>query len=286
WYHPSRVLTLVYQPFALGTLAIFAYNEVDLATSGKKGGLRTFIAICAMSGAFGVADAHVQGGMIGDLSLMCPGVYSGFLLLHFSNGFLLLLYICKKSFILDLVCSHLLLICIRSYNFCLEINYKKRPLKILQMDFAWELIILCLEKTKIMRSMSVFAGKPCSRVVFCNLHGLRVLMCALYAFVFPKLPIVKHYRSKAASERSQTVTADLAAGGIQALPNEGVLTYPVLWKVFYDDKERPNRYLLAKEQISRPDAEDMEIIFGDVQEKSDNGPSLLDRAAGIFYSVN
>ncbi|KAF9609227.1 hypothetical protein IFM89_014421 [Coptis chinensis] len=75
--------------------------------------------------------------------------------------------------------------------------------------------------------------------------------------------------------------------------------YPGLWKVFYDDKERPNRYLLAKEQISRPDAEDLEvcgcltgfvvckmIIFGDVQEKSDNGPSLLDRAAGIFSSVN
>lgn len=34
-----------------------------------------------------------------------------------------------------------------------------------------------------------------------------------------------------------------------------------LWKVFYDDKERPGRYLLAKELISRPDAEELEVSF-------------------------
>ncbi|KAI9177290.1 hypothetical protein LWI28_013291 [Acer negundo] len=102
-YHPSRVLTLVYQPFALGTLAILAYNEakintrkrnlfgyglffissllvlvLDLATSGK-GGIGTFIGICAMSGAFGLADAHVQGGMVGDLSFMTPELVQSFL---------------------------------------------------------------------------------------------------------------------------------------------------------------------------------------------------------------
>lgn len=144
-YHSARVLTLVYQPFALGTLAILAYREaklntrrrnlfgymlffissllvlvvsricfpnqifsflniarsgyryhwfrnkllrlwdslfipfisiiilqqLDLATSGK-GGLGTFIGICAISGVFGIADAHVQGGMVGDLSFMRP----------------------------------------------------------------------------------------------------------------------------------------------------------------------------------------------------------------------
>lgn len=95
-YHPSRVLTLVYQPFALGTMAILAYNEskidtrrrnltgyilffistfallvLDLATSGK-GGIRNFIGICIIVAAFGVADAHVQGGMVGDQSFMCP----------------------------------------------------------------------------------------------------------------------------------------------------------------------------------------------------------------------
>lgn len=29
--------------------------------------------------------------------------------------------------------------------------------------------------------------------------------------------------------------------------------------MFYDDKDRPNRYLLAKEQISRPDAGELEV---------------------------
>jgi hypothetical protein len=31
------------------------------------------------------------------------------------------------------------------------------------------------------------------------------------------------------------------------------------WKVFSDDKDRPNRYQLAKELISRPDAEELEV---------------------------
>lgn len=44
---------------------------MDLATAGK-GGLGTYIGICILSGAFGVADAHVQGGMVGDLSFMLP----------------------------------------------------------------------------------------------------------------------------------------------------------------------------------------------------------------------
>ncbi|KAJ6367608.1 hypothetical protein OIU78_000219 [Salix suchowensis] len=101
-YHPSRVLTLVYQPFALGTMAILAYKEakintrkrniagyilftastlmlmvVDLATSGR-GGIGPFVGICAVVAAFGVADAHVQGGMVGDMAFMCPEFMQSF----------------------------------------------------------------------------------------------------------------------------------------------------------------------------------------------------------------
>lgn len=61
--------------------------------------------------------------------------------------------------------------------------------------------------------------------------------------------------------------------------------YPGQWKVFYDDKDRPNRYKLAKEQIMRPDAEDLEMIFGDVEEKTNSGPSLFDGAASVFSSL-
>lgn len=45
--------------------------QLDLITSGK-GGTQNYIVICVFVAAFGVADAHVQGGMVGDLSLMCP----------------------------------------------------------------------------------------------------------------------------------------------------------------------------------------------------------------------
>lgn len=34
--------------------------------------MAAFAGVCVVSAAFGVADAHVQGGMVGDLSLMCP----------------------------------------------------------------------------------------------------------------------------------------------------------------------------------------------------------------------
>lgn len=32
----------------------------------------SFICVCLISGAFGLADAYVQGGMVGDLSFMLP----------------------------------------------------------------------------------------------------------------------------------------------------------------------------------------------------------------------
>ncbi|XP_055816755.1 uncharacterized protein LOC129886201 [Solanum dulcamara] len=77
------------------------------------------------------------------------------------------------------------------------------------------------------------------------------------------------------------------AYSMRPLPDGAVFRcYPGLWKVFYDDKDRPNRYLLAKEQISRPTTEDLEIIYGGVDEKEDKGPSLLNQAAGIFSSIN
>lgn len=50
---------------------ILAVRQLDLATSGK-GGIGSFIGVCVISATFGLADANVQGGMIGDLSLMRP----------------------------------------------------------------------------------------------------------------------------------------------------------------------------------------------------------------------
>ncbi|CAL5397090.1 unnamed protein product [Camellia sinensis] len=50
----------------------------------------------------------------------------------------------------------------------------------------------------------------------------KVLFILLYAFIFPKLPIVKYYHLKAASEGSKTVSGDLAAGGIRTEATQGL----------------------------------------------------------------
>ncbi|GAV83284.1 Nucleoside_tran domain-containing protein [Cephalotus follicularis] len=192
-YHSSRVLTLVYQPFVFTTTAIFTYNEakintrrrnifgyllffistllvlvLDLATSGK-GGLGTFIGICALSAVFGVADGNVEGGMIGDLSFMQPEFLQSFLAGFAASGVLTsaLRLITKAAF----------------------------------------------ENSK--------DGLRKGAILFLAITCLFELLCLLlYAYVFPKLPIVKYYRSKAASEGSKTVSADLAAGGIQTVSQQ------------------------------------------------------------------
>ncbi|CAI9102228.1 OLC1v1000467C1 [Oldenlandia corymbosa var. corymbosa] len=70
---------------------------------------------------------------------------------------------------------------------------------------------------------------------------------------------------------------------MRPLPKGAVFRcYPGLWKVFYDDKDRPNRYLLAKELVSRPDAEELEIIFRGSEEKPDKALSFFDQAASAY----
>ncbi|XP_044460630.1 equilibrative nucleotide transporter 3-like [Mangifera indica] len=187
-YHPSRALTLVYQPFAFGTIAILAYNEskidtrlrnlagytiffastfalllLDLATSGK-GGIGPFLGICAIVACFGVADAHVQGGMVGDLSFMCPEFI--------------------QSFFAGLAASGTLTSALRLITVAAFEKYKN--------------------------------GLRHGVMLFLAICTFFEFICILlYAFLFPKLPIVKYYRSKAASQGSKTVAADLAAAGVQ-----------------------------------------------------------------------
>lgn len=187
-YHPSRVLTLVYQPFALGTMAILAYKEskvdtrkrniagyilffiattmlivVDLATSGK-GGVGPYIGVCACVALFGISDAHVQGGMVGDLSFMCPEFIQSFMAGLAASG---------------VATSALRLITKAAFEDASN-GLRKGTLLFLAISSLFEFICIFL-----------------------------------YAYLFPKLPIVKYYRSKAASEGATTVTADLAAAGIQ-----------------------------------------------------------------------
>ncbi|RWW61162.1 hypothetical protein BHE74_00031804 [Ensete ventricosum] len=234
-YHPTRVLTLIYQPFALVTTAVLTYHEaktntrlrnlagytlffisslalvvvcisiiiryfdiifqshqilhvtiqLDVATSGK-GGIGVFIGVCIVSAAFGTADGFCQGGMVGDLSLMSPQ-FIQYGDTHERFFFLAAL----KSFMAGLAASGTLTSALR-----------------------------LITKAAFENSQD---GLRKGATLFFALSAFFELLCVfLYAFVFPKLPIVKYYRAKAASEGSRTVAADLAAAGIEAAPDTGV----------------------------------------------------------------
>lgn len=186
-YHPTRVLILVYQPFALLTLSILAYKEarvntrsrillgycifflssllipvLDLGNSGH-GGIGPFVGVCVASALFGVADAHVQGGMAGDLSYMRP-------------DFL-------QSFFAGLAASGTATSALRMVTKAAFENSRD--------------------------------GLRKGALTFFFISTFFVFICILlYAFLFPRLEVVKYYRMKAASQGSKTVTADLAAGGL------------------------------------------------------------------------
>lgn len=187
-YHPSRVLTLVYQPFAVGTLLLLTYREarlntrlrilsgfilffistlalliLDVATSGL-GGIGPYIGVCIISAAFGIADAHVQGGLVGDLSYMCPEF--------------------MQSFFAGLAVSGALTSALR-----------------LITKAAFE---------------NTDDGLRKGAILFFAISTFFELLCVLlYAFVFPKLPIVKYYQAKAASELSTKPSSDATAGTTQ-----------------------------------------------------------------------
>ncbi|KAL1567337.1 Epsin-3, clathrin recruitment and traffic between the Golgi and endosome [Salvia divinorum] len=194
-YHPSRVLTLVYQPFAFGTMMLLAYYEakintrkrilfgyslfalctlalvlVDVGTSGK-GGVANYIGICLLVAGFGLADAFTQGGIVGDLSFMDPTF--------------------MQSFFAGLAASGALTSGLRLVT---KWAFDKTD------DGLRKGVILFLSISTLIEFVSVF----------------------LYAYVFGRIPIVKHFRKKAASEGSKTVASDLAAAGIHTTDDQVV----------------------------------------------------------------
>ncbi|MCL7029129.1 hypothetical protein MKW94_011794 [Papaver nudicaule] len=193
-YHSARVFPIVYCPMVLTTTAVLVYYEatvntrkriisgfllqfmsnaaiiiLDLATSGG-GGFWSFICLCLIVVVVAVAQGSQEGGLFGDLSLMCPEFMQFFLSGMAASGILT---------------SSLRLI----------------------------------TKAAFPNSRS---GLRKGAMVFLSVATSFMLLCAvLYAFVFAKLPIVKYYRSKAASEGSKTVAADLVAAGQEMQPIVG-----------------------------------------------------------------
>ncbi|KAI3978438.1 hypothetical protein MKX01_006953 [Papaver californicum] len=182
-YHSARVLPIVYAPVVLRITAILAYYEatlntrkriisgflllfmsnagiliLDLATSGG-GGLWTFIGVCLIVALIAIAQGSLEGGLFGDLSLMCPDFMRNFL-----NGM-------SASGILT-----------SSLRLVKKAAFENSRSGLRNGAIATSFMMLC---------------------------------AVLYAFIFAKLPIVKYYRSKAASEGSKTVAADLVAAGLE-----------------------------------------------------------------------
>ncbi|KAL5159428.1 Equilibrative nucleotide transporter 3 [Glycine soja] len=192
-YHPSRLLTLVYQPFAIGTLAILAYNEAKLNTRIRN------------IGDFGVADAYVQGGMVGDLSYMK---------LEFIQSFL------AGVAASDALTSALRLITKTTFEnskdvLCKGASKFNSPVLLIFHSMNTFMLMWLIEYyiTDHLSSYTIHAV-----LFFAISTFFELLSVVLYAFIFPKIPIVKYYHSKAASEGSKTVSADLAARGIRTLP--------------------------------------------------------------------
>eukprot|EP00256_Glycine_max_P069963 XP_025984558.1 equilibrative nucleotide transporter 3 [Glycine max] len=155
-----------------------------------------------MGGAFGIADAHTQGGMVGDLSYMLPEFI--------------------QSFLAGLAASGVLTSALR-----------------LITKAAFEKTKNGLRKGASTDHLSFY---PAPAVMFFAISTFFELLCVLlYSFVFPKLAIVKYYRSKAASEGSKTVSADLAAGGIQ-IPSGGV-QYALVLIAMYNVCDLIGRYI-------------------------------------------
>ncbi|KMZ68037.1 Equilibrative nucleotide transporter 3 [Zostera marina] len=185
-YHPTRILVLVFQPFSLLFVSILAYNEARINTrlrnlvgytifflsslaviildvaSGGKGGIVPFLSLCVLSAAFGVGDALVQAGMVGDLSLMCPQLVQWFLVGSAASG---------------VITSALRMVTKASFN----------------------------STNGLRKGALLFFGITCFLEFVCLI---------LYATILPHLPIIKDYRSQAASEGSKTVYSDLSVAGL------------------------------------------------------------------------
>ncbi|KAL0001819.1 hypothetical protein SO802_015600 [Lithocarpus litseifolius] len=191
-YHSSRVL-LAYQPFAFVIISVLAFNEAKINTRLRNlfgyilfflSSLSILVLNLATSGKGGL------GPFIG-ICIICAalGVADG--LVH--GGMLGELFFMQHEFIQSFVAG---LAAAGALASALRLVTKA-----------------AFENTR--------DGLRKGALLFFAISSFFEFLCVLiYAFVFPKLPIVKYYRLKTASEGSKTVSADLAAGGIQTIPAE------------------------------------------------------------------
>ncbi|GAB2274839.1 Epsin-3, clathrin recruitment and traffic between the Golgi and endosome [Dionaea muscipula] len=186
-YHSSRVLTLVYQPFDFIPLAILTYYEARINTRLRNlVGYSLFLISAFMVLVLNLATCG-KGGI---------GTFIGICVI--SGGFGIADALAQGGMIGDL--SFMPPVLLQSF------------LAGMAASGALTSALRLITKAAFESSKD---GLRKGALLFFGISALFSLVCVLlYAFVFPKLPIVKHYRSKAALEGSKTVTGDLAAVGI------------------------------------------------------------------------
>ncbi|TVU38441.1 hypothetical protein EJB05_11812, partial [Eragrostis curvula] len=191
-YHPIRVITLTYQPFVITTSAIFTCRGQKVNTRLRNlvgyslfflSSLALVILDLATSGRGGLAN------FIGVCIIVAAfGVAGG----HVEGA---------MYGDLSLMCPEF----IQSFSAGLAASGAITSGLRLVTKAAFE---------------NSRDGLRKGAILFFSISCLFELVCVLlYAYVFPKLPIVKFYRSKAASEGCLTVAADLDAGGIKTHPD-------------------------------------------------------------------
>ncbi|KAI3903516.1 hypothetical protein MKW98_032170 [Papaver atlanticum] len=187
-YHSARVLPIVYEPVVLTITAILTYYEATLNT--RKQIISGFLLVFLSNAAIIVLDLATSGGggfgrFIGLCSIVIiVAVAQGSLEGGLFGGLSMMCPEFMQNFLSGMAASGILTSCLR-----------------------------LITKAAFENSRS---GLRKGAMVFLSIATSFMLLCAvLYAFVFGKLPIVKYHRSKAASEGSKTVAADLVAAGME-----------------------------------------------------------------------
>ncbi|KAI3903483.1 hypothetical protein MKW98_032137 [Papaver atlanticum] len=181
-YHSARVLPIVYEPVVLTITAILTYYEATLNT--RKRIILGFLLVFMSNAAIIALDlATSGGGGLGRLIGLCSIVIIVAVAQGSLEGALFgdLSMMCPEfmqNFLSGMAASGILTSCLR-----------------------------LITKAAFETSRS---GLRKGAMVLLSIATSFMMLCAvLYAFVFGKLPIVKYHRSKAASEGSKTVAADL-----------------------------------------------------------------------------
>ncbi|KAE8672903.1 Equilibrative nucleotide transporter 4 [Hibiscus syriacus] len=187
-YHPLRMLPLVNQLFSFGATTILTYNESTINTRWRN--ISGYLLYFASTFMLIVLDVATSGrGGLGSFVSTCAivavfGAANALVQGGMIGDLSFMLPVFMQSFLAGLAAAGTLTSGLR-----------------LITKAAFEMSEDGVRKgTMLFLAISTF---------------FQLLCILLYTYFFPKLPVVKYFRAKAASEGLKTVLGDLAAAGIE-----------------------------------------------------------------------